>query len=850
MLRTIPQLGAYTELELVGRGAMGSVYRAHDARHDRPVAVKVLDPVIASGVASDRFIRETRFAAGLIHPHILPVFDSGEDAGCLYYVMPYVEGPSLAEMIESQGPFAPGEVCRIGAELADALDYAHRQGVLHRDIKPANILLAAGQPVLADFGLARALKQDVSRNLTEHNWVVGTPRYMSPEQGIAGYDLDGRSDIYALGLTLKDALSGSDGTPRAASRSSGRRPGLSDRLRRPAHRRLARVLARATEPDPDDRYRSAAEFARALRKCAGPTVALPWLAVGVSATVLLLGLAGLGAYTTRTAPLSATRVAVTSLENRTGRSDLDAFGAMAADWITQGIQQNAVLEVLPTPSVRSAERHAASVGARRQPDPIRELAHSTGAGLIVSGAFYLQGDSLRIHLQLYDARRDAVAGGLEPIYAPVATPTEALDEARSRVMSLLARRVDPRVASAPGTSTQPPLFEAYQHFVLGLDAYSQTRWTDAQRHFEAARRADTLFVQAHLYEAIALSNLGLYPAADTLLHQANRRRAFLSDYDRDWLDYRIAFLEGRPADALRAIRRAADRAPLSKASYNLAVEAMEQGQLGEALAALARLEANRGPMYGFLPYQAAVAVVQHLLGQHRAELKTIREMLELYPDQAWPRSLEILALAGMGRGGAVLARLEEYALDFGAGQSPSTLAVARRAADELRVHGEARAARAVLEWAVAWSERLPRGAVGGTLPEREQVEILRRLGRWTEARVAIRVLRASEPADIELLVLDAVLATASGDMSRHRALRDSVARVEGPYLFGLPQYGLARIAAVAGERDAALVQLRAAIAAGWPLGAALHREFDFATLLEDPEFERLAAPWRSPSGRR
>jgi len=187
---------------------MARVYLARDLRHGRPVALKVLHPALAAGVGTERFLREVRIAAALQHPHILPVHDSGEAVGQLYYVMPYVEGETLRARLDRDGPLPVDESVRLAREVLDALGYAHRHNVVHRDIKPENILLSDGHALVADFGIAKALVTAGDQRLTETGWSMGTPPYMSPEQIGAGA-VDGRSDLYGLGCVLQEMLTGS-----------------------------------------------------------------------------------------------------------------------------------------------------------------------------------------------------------------------------------------------------------------------------------------------------------------------------------------------------------------------------------------------------------------------------------------------------------------------------------------------------------------------------------------------------------------------------------------------------------------------------------------------------------------
>ncbi|MEP6744769.1 MAG: serine/threonine-protein kinase, partial [Gemmatimonadota bacterium] len=192
----------------LGAGGMATVYLAQDLKHDRKVALKVLKPELAAVIGADRFVVEIKTTAALQHPHILPLFDSGSADGFLYYVMPYIEGETLRGKLDRETQFGIEEAVKITVAVADALDYAHRHGVIHRDIKPENILLHDGRPIVADFGIALALSAAAGGRMTETGMSLGTPHYMSPEQATADKEITGRSDIYSLGSVLFEMLTG------------------------------------------------------------------------------------------------------------------------------------------------------------------------------------------------------------------------------------------------------------------------------------------------------------------------------------------------------------------------------------------------------------------------------------------------------------------------------------------------------------------------------------------------------------------------------------------------------------------------------------------------------------------
>ena len=247
---------------------MATVYRARDPRHARSVAVKVLNTDVAAALGTERFLQEIKTVAGLTHPHIVPVHDSGETSGVLFYVMPHIEGETLRERLRKEGVLPASEAARLARSLAGALDFAHRHGVVHRDIKPENVILFEGEPLILDFGIAKAISAAGGETLTQTGIAIGTPAYLSPEQASGETSLDGRSDQYSLACVIYELVSGQPpftaSTPQGviAKRFSERPAPLPSSANVPAA--TSDVLLRALALDPADRYRTVTEFAQAF----------------------------------------------------------------------------------------------------------------------------------------------------------------------------------------------------------------------------------------------------------------------------------------------------------------------------------------------------------------------------------------------------------------------------------------------------------------------------------------------------------------------------------------------------------------------------------------------------------
>ena len=301
--------GRYRIDRHLGEGGMASVYLCADLKHDRKVALKLLKPELAAVLGADRFVQEIKTTAALQHPHILPLFDSGTVDGFLFYVMPFIDGETLREKLTRERQLSIDEAVRIAREVADALDYAHRHGVIHRDIKPENILLHDGRPMVADFGIALAVSAAASGRMTETGLSLGTPHYMSPEQATAEKEISARSDVYSLGSVVYEMLAGQPphlgGSAQQVIMKIITEPAEPvTKYRKSVPPNVAAAVAQAIEKLPADRFDSAAAFARAIADPAfrtrtsieasatGPQVSVPWRR---AAAILGFAAAGLAA---------------------------------------------------------------------------------------------------------------------------------------------------------------------------------------------------------------------------------------------------------------------------------------------------------------------------------------------------------------------------------------------------------------------------------------------------------------------------------------------------------------------------------------------------------------------------
>jgi len=418
----LPQLqaalaGRYTIERELGRGGWATVYLAHDERHDRPVALKVLRPDLAMALGPGRFLREITIAGRLTHPHILPLYDSGEVGDALYFVMPYVEGESLRHRLLRERQLPLTDALGIAQQIADALAFAHEHNVIHRDIKPENILLEGDQAYVADFGIARAIVVAAGDTLSSPGLAVGTPAYMSPEQAAGSTNLDGRSDLYSLGCVVYEMLAGEPPHTGPTVQTILARQQIEEprsiRVVRPSvPEDVERVVLKALAKAPADRFTTVSEFADALagsagrRRSAEPRSWLPRKPAvpGIAlALALALGgvvwLAGRGSPRAAGAPEEAgadpTHLAVLYFDDLSDGGTLRSVSSGLTEGLIDALGQVSALHVISPNGVRPF------LGRQTPPDSI---GRTLGVGTLVGGSVDRSGDVLRVSVRLIDAR--------------------------------------------------------------------------------------------------------------------------------------------------------------------------------------------------------------------------------------------------------------------------------------------------------------------------------------------------------------------------------------------------------------------------------------------------------------
>ncbi len=488
---------------------MSNVFLVHDLKHHRDVALKVLRPELAVSVAAERFLREIEIGASLQHPHILPLFESGEAAGLLYYSMPYVEGETLREKLRRETQLALNDALSIAEQVSDAVAFAHNHNVVHRDIKPENILLTDGHATVADFGVARAISEAGGEELTGSGIAVGTPTYMSPEQALASADIDQRSDVYSLGLVVYEMLAGeppfTGPTPVAvlARHANEKVPPL-EVLRPNVPSGVVVVIEKALEKVPADRYQTASAFAHALKEGVTSEVRLVrigtrrrrWafaVAVPILLVVLLLawwvGLGTSGTTNPDWVIVYPLEVSGTVDLADVGLGEDNAYliwnaldGRSSLKWIN-------ALDLVDDP----AELRLLSSSRRRS------IARAAAAGFYLTGRAWREGNSWRTYLTLHETTGDSVVARADT----VGPHGEARLLGVRAVGQLLLRFLPEETVDVSAIAGRKA--EAVQAFVQAERHFHAGRFVNAFDYYSAAVNMDSGFALAAVKGAQAAS---------------------------------------------------------------------------------------------------------------------------------------------------------------------------------------------------------------------------------------------------------------------------------------------------------------------------------------------------------
>src|SRR3989449_3143035 len=516
----------YTIERELGRGGMAIVFLARDRRHDRDVAVKVLRPELAASLGPERFLLEIKVAAGLTHPHIVPLHDSGEADGLLYYVMPFIQGESLRDRLERERMLPVVAAVQLAREVADALDYAHRQSVVHRDIKPENILIQDGHAVVADFGIARAISAAGGHRVTATGVAVGTPDYMSPEQAQGEEQVDGRSDIYSLGCVLYEMLTGEPPfigtTPQEVLRkqlvAAPGEEGGSARAARQIPSALNRVVQKAMAKSPANRYQSASQLVAALGR---PSLPLPrllgvprrwWVGLATAAVVGGVAVAVLPRMFLG-AKLDRTLYVVVPFGHRAGAAPALLNGDNCESLLYQALGRWWDIPIVNETRVNDARARRGYPPTRFE--DARALARQLGSGWMVGGAVGEFGDSLNVQAGLYDVAR----GKAEREYTVrVGKDRTDLDAKFSMLGdSLLIGRARTTAARAGAMGTH--VLAAWQAYEEGHAALAQWNLPLGKEAFRRAVGLDPDYPQATLWLAQVMEWAG-EPAATWRVYAA------------------------------------------------------------------------------------------------------------------------------------------------------------------------------------------------------------------------------------------------------------------------------------------------------------------------------------------
>ena len=506
-------------------------------------------------------------------------------------------------------------------------------------------------------------------------------------------------------------------------------------------------------------------------------------------------------------------VAVALFENRTGDPRLDPLGVMAADWITQGLAQTGLVQVVAPRAV--------------------ELRKAAQPSILVVGSYYTSNDTLHWQTRITDAASGKVLRALDRVSGPTSTSVTTLDAVRQRVTAGLASLLDPKLASWAAAAAVPPSFAAYREHAEGMESFIGLRFPEAIEHFTKAAALDSAFVTPALMAGVAYINVGAFARADSIVRELSARREQLAPIDRGLLDWVTARCRGDWSAALAASRRNALLTPGSSFFYVVAYDALALNQPTIAIAALEPLDPQRGFLHGWYRYWDVLTSAYHATGDYDRELVRARAGRQQYPTQIAMLRNEARALAALGR----VSQVEQLLSTALALPQPSVSPgrVLEETALELRAHGHDDAATRVLQRAVTWYRSRPES-------EADMFGLAVTLflaRRWSESAEILRTLTAAHPQEIDYHGLYGTLQARLGNRSAAQRISQQLGQRNDSYLFGENYAWQARIAAELGDRAGAIRLLREAFARGQPYTLQWHRDPHFGTLQTEPEFRAL-----------
>lgn len=851
----------------IGSGGMATVYVADDLRHERRVAIKVLRPELAAVLGPERFLREIRIAANLNHPHILPLYDSGEADGLLYYVMPFEEGQSLRQRLQSEGELPIQETVRLLRDIVDALAHAHARGVVHRDIKPANVMLSGRHALVTDFGVAKALSEATERDqLTTAGVAVGTPTYMAPEQAVADEHVDHRADIYAVGVLAYELLAGRPPfvgtTPQQAlaAHLTDPPPAVTD-FREATPPELANIVSKCLEKRPADRWQSADELLlrlEALVTPSGSTTPLEKpaaradrkrrvpIALAVVA-VVVAGIAGALFFAPwRGTTLDPQRILVVAYTDESGVEASRALGRMTQDYIIQSLSEAGVADVVDPLTAMAVAENVAAGGDASGPGDIRALAREARAGTVISGSYYSDGDSVFVQTRITDASDGSLMGTVGPVSGSLGGRHELVARVGQEVVSALAPLLNRDLARWEAGWPEPPGYDAFEAYSLGLQAYleaeSDEDFIRAGGYFEEAVAVDSTFYRAALWatQSYLVMDSPLYARAEALMETIKVNEEDLSRFDRCRLDFVMAMAPQRSVSAMYdAARCMSLAAPGSDdARREVALFVFRSNRPAETIELLEALDPERGLMRRFREYWRKLTGAYHLLGDHEGELETARRASARDSESLYFLALETRALVPLHRMDDVAAHLQAMRT------LPSRDELGRYLSEvalELRAHGHPDEAQRVFDETVAWYGQRLDGSEGSRAA---LAQSLYDAGRWTEATELYEELAKEDPGNAIYLGGLGRLAARRGDRVEAVRISEALKADTDPHEVRFATINRARIAALLGDPEEATELLRQGIEQGYEFGYGLwiHTDIDLESLHEYPPYQELVRP--------